>query len=126
MSNGDATVGDGQAISIRGVPYAKGLGANASSDITFLLRRHLQEPGDRRRRRRRDRPSRLRQASVHLRHQPRRSLPYGLLNDQPDERGIELDPAVKLTGQTIRIACRRSLSVFQPEAAGHGACMGRR
>jgi alpha-galactosidase len=37
MSNGETGAGDGQPISIRGTKYAKGLGTNATSDITYYL-----------------------------------------------------------------------------------------
>lgn len=36
-SNGDWAAGDGHTLAIRGTTYAKGLGVNASSDITFHL-----------------------------------------------------------------------------------------
>jgi alpha-galactosidase len=37
MSNGETAAGDGRPISIRGTQYAKGLGTNATSDITYYL-----------------------------------------------------------------------------------------
>ena len=37
MSNGETAAGDGQEISIRGATYPKGLGTNATSDITYYL-----------------------------------------------------------------------------------------
>jgi alpha-galactosidase len=37
MSNGETGAGDGQPISIRGTKYAKGLGTNAESNVTYYL-----------------------------------------------------------------------------------------
>ncbi len=37
MSNGETAQGDGRTITLNGVPYAKGLGAHAASDITYNL-----------------------------------------------------------------------------------------
>ena len=37
MSNGETAAGDGHEISIRGTKYPKGLGTNATSDVTYYL-----------------------------------------------------------------------------------------
>ncbi|UJF31385.1 NPCBM/NEW2 domain-containing protein [Paenibacillus hexagrammi] len=37
MSNGEASKGDGKTITIKGVPYNKGIGTNAASSITYNI-----------------------------------------------------------------------------------------
>ncbi|MEW2397151.1 NPCBM/NEW2 domain-containing protein [Streptomyces sp. NPDC046862] len=37
MSNGEQATGDGQTITLRGTPFAKGIGAHAHSDVAFYL-----------------------------------------------------------------------------------------
>ncbi len=39
MSNGGATAGDGKPIQVGGVPFAKGLGVNADSEVVYKLNR---------------------------------------------------------------------------------------